>query len=77
MPKSPQKSSFLTRISPFVFPNLIKTLRWVGGFKDLGKFSQNSVFFLFFWGGAFPEGKRDNLLTDQNLGGFVFSRSQI
>ena len=30
----PPKSPFLTRISPPVFPNLTKTLGWVGGFKD-------------------------------------------
>ena len=30
-PKSPRKSPFSTQISPFVFPNLTKTLGWVGG----------------------------------------------
>ena len=30
-PKLPRKSPFLTQISPFVFPNLTKTLVWVGG----------------------------------------------
>ena len=42
--KSPRKSPFLTRISPFVFPNLTKTLGWVGGFKGLGKFFQKKAF---------------------------------
>ena len=53
-PKNPQispKNAFLTRISPFVFPNLTKTLGWVGVFKDLGKFSQIKPFFL----GTFPK----------------------
>ena len=49
-PKSPRKLPFFTRISPFVFPNLTKTLGWVGVFKDLGKFSQKNVVFL----GTFP-----------------------
>ena len=30
-PKSPWKSPFSTKISPFVFPNLTKTLGWMGG----------------------------------------------
>ena len=38
--KSPRKSPFSTRISPIVFPNLTKTLGWVGGKTDLGKISQ-------------------------------------
>ena len=39
-PKSPRKWPFSTQISPFVFPNLTKTLGWVGGKTDLGKISQ-------------------------------------
>ena len=35
----------MTRISPFVFQNLTKTLGWVGGFTQLGKVSQKNVFF--------------------------------
>ena len=31
--------------SPLVFPNLTKTLRWVGGFTHLGKLSKKTVFF--------------------------------
>ena len=30
-PKSPRKSPFSTQISPFGFPNLTKTLGWLGG----------------------------------------------
>ena len=30
-PQLPRKSPFTTQISPFVFPNLTKTLGWVGG----------------------------------------------
>ena len=32
--KSPRKSPFLTQISPFVFPNLAKTLGWVNRFGN-------------------------------------------
>ena len=46
--KSPQKSPFLTQISPLVFPNLTKTIGWVGGFIHLGKLSQRKVFFETF-----------------------------
>ena len=42
--KSPWKSSFLTLTSPFDFPNLTKTLGWVGGKTDLGKLSQKNGF---------------------------------
>ena len=51
-PKSPQKSPFSTRISPFVLPNLTKTLGWVGKqiwFGTLGDIPKKS----FFWAG-FP-----------------------
>ena len=41
----PRKLPFLTRISPFMFPNLTKTLGWLGGFKILGKFSPKKNFF--------------------------------
>ena len=37
-PKSPRKSPFLTQISPFLFPNLTKTLGWVHGFTHWGNF---------------------------------------
>ena len=41
----PPKSSFLTEISPFVFPNLTKTLGWENTFgKDLPK---KTVFYTF------------------------------
>ena len=40
--KSPQKSHFSTQISPFVLPNLTKTLGWVGGKTHLGE--------IFFFG---------------------------
>ena len=43
-PKLPQKSPFSTQISPFVFPNLTKTLGWVSGKTDLGKISQKNFF---------------------------------
>ena len=46
--KAPRKSPFSTQISPFVFSNLTKTLGWVSGFKDLGKFSHKRA---LFWGG--------------------------
>ena len=36
-PNRPKKNKS-PRISPFVFPNFTKTLEWVGGFKDFGKF---------------------------------------
>ena len=43
-PKSPRKLPFLTQISPFVFPNLTKTLGWVNRF---GKgFPKKNGFFL-------------------------------
>ena len=46
----PPKSSFLTEISPFVFPNLTKTLGWVGKqIWDFGRYTKKS----FFWAG-FP-----------------------
>ena len=35
--KLPRKSPFSTQISPFVFPNLSKTLGWVGGKTHLGE----------------------------------------
>ena len=38
------KIAFLTRISPFVFPNLTKTLGWVGGFAHLGKLKKKTFF---------------------------------
>ena len=60
--KSPQKSPFLTRISPFVFPNLTKTLRCVGGFKDLGKFFQIKPFFF----GTFPKKPRRGNVSQEN-----------
>ena len=34
-----------TRISPLVFPNLTKTLGWVGGFTHLEKVSKIKPFF--------------------------------
>ena len=44
-PKSPWKSPFLTWISPFILPNLTKTLGWVNRFgRDLPK---KTV--CFFW----------------------------
>ena len=39
-------SPLLTQISPFVLPNLTKTLGWVGGFTQLGKVSKKKRFFL-------------------------------
>ena len=42
--KSPWKTAFLTRSSPFVFPNLTKTLG--GGFTHLGMFFQKKAFFV-------------------------------
>ena len=39
------KIAFLTRISPFLFPNLTKTLGWVGVVTDLGKLSPKKRFF--------------------------------
>ena len=56
VPKPPQitqKITFFTRISPFVFPNLTKNPGvggWVGGFKDLGKFSPPKNDLFYFWG---------------------------
>ena len=44
-PKSPWKSTFSTGISPFVLPNLTKTLGWVGGKTNLGEISQKKRFF--------------------------------
>ena len=46
-PQIPRKSPFSTQISPFVFPNLTKTLGWVNTF---GKYLPKNVF-LF---NAFP-----------------------
>ena len=40
------KIAFLTRISHLVFPNLTRTLGWVGRFTDLGKLSKKKVLFL-------------------------------
>ena len=48
--KSPRKPPFLTRISPFVFPNLTKTLGWVQRFGEVLKKKR------FFWGGGLSEG---------------------
>lgn len=36
---------FFTRVSPFVFPNLIKPLGWVGGLPHLGKLKKKKRFF--------------------------------
>ena len=41
--KSPRKSPFSTQISPFVFPNLTKTLGWVG--KQIWERSPKKTFF--------------------------------
>ena len=41
-PKLPRKSLLLAQISPFVFPNLTKTLGWVGGKTKFGKISQKN-----------------------------------
>ena len=46
--KSPRKSPLLTRISPFVFPNLTKILGWVGS-KIWKSFSKKMV---SFFGGS-------------------------
>ena len=47
LPKSPRKSFFLTRISPFVFPNLTKP--WGGWVQSFGKVFPNKTFFFFFF----------------------------
>ena len=57
-PKSPPKLPFVTQISPFVFLNLTKTLRWVGGLTDLGKFSKQNII-----GGGAPLRKHFNKLA--------------
>ena len=44
-PQITPKSPFLTQISPFVFPNLTKTLGWVG--KQIWENSPQKKFFLF------------------------------
>ena len=45
-PNHPPKTPQLSRMSPFVFPNLTKNLWWVGGFHTLGKtFRKKSVLF--------------------------------
>ena len=61
-------SPFLTQISPFVLPNLTKTLGWVGGFTHLRKLSQTKT---FFWGPslklAIPEYQADILCIFKSL----------
>ena len=60
------KIAFLTRISPFVFPNLTKTLGWVGVFTDLEKLSKTKT---FFFGGTPSETylKTEQLFSDTDL----------
>ena len=67
--KSPRKSPFLSRISPFVFPNLTKTLRLVSGFKGLGKFSQKNVLFWKFLQDSSNFCKIQHVLYFLNAGG--------
>ena len=57
---------FFTRISPFVFPNLTKTLGWVCVFTDLEKLSKTKT---FFFGGTPSETylKTEQLFSDTDL----------
>ena len=70
-PQITPKIAFLTRITPLVFPNLTKTLGWVGGFTDLGRLSNKTVLFV----GGLPylkwECKKEEI--DVNSGKVLYS----